>query len=343
MPPKRKIVSSGRSAKKRRVTATAPTEPDVVTTTSTTVSQGPAIASQSLPIDYDLLAAAIIRKSQPPQEQPLNCPASTSPQVQTCPSSSQPTEQHHNNYAPSQPEVIQPANPSGIGALLDQVFLGEPAGSNQPSIDIKEGIPLGASVSSKLKAKIWNHEFIDLRSLLDNGEEPLSVTISTGVINLHQGQKSKYPISLSQWTDAFLIFSAIYMVKFPQEGPNLLKYCHMVREMQYLHGDNAFRLYDEQFRKLKESVNIPWQNPVQELRLRAATVKAQYSKQPQSQQPFRAKICFQYNKGERCTRTPCPFKHCCLQCKATHPKNKCPDVSKYQFSKPSNPSPSNKT
>ncbi|XP_078309630.1 uncharacterized protein LOC144618002 [Crassostrea virginica] len=126
MPPKRKIVSSGRSAKKRRVTATAPTEPDVVTTTSTTVSQGPAqqlpSISQSLPIDYDLLAAAIIRQLQPPQEQPLNCPASTSPQVQTSPSSSQPTEQHHNNYAPSQPEVIQSANPSGIGALLDQVF-----------------------------------------------------------------------------------------------------------------------------------------------------------------------------------------------------------------------------
>ena len=154
MPPKRKIVSSRRSAKKRRVTATASTEPDVVTTTSTTVSQGPAqqlpSSSQSLPIDYDLLAAAIIRQSQP-QEQPLNCPASMSPQVQTSPNSSQPTEQHHSNYAPSQPEVTLPVNPSGIGALLDQVFLGEPAGSNQPSIDIKEGIPLGASVSSKLK------------------------------------------------------------------------------------------------------------------------------------------------------------------------------------------------
>ena len=113
MPPKRKIVSSGRSAKKRRVTATASTEPDVVTTTSTTVSQGPAqqltSSSQSLPIDYDLLAAAIIRQSQP-QEQPLNCPASMSPQVQTSPNSSQPTEQHHSNFAPSQPEVIQPVN-----------------------------------------------------------------------------------------------------------------------------------------------------------------------------------------------------------------------------------------
>ena len=83
------------------------------------------------------------------------------------------------------------------------------------------------------------------------------------------------------------------LVKFPQEGQNLLKYCQMGMEMQYLQWDNVFRLYDEQFRKFKESVNIPWQNAVLELRLCAATVKVQYSKQAQSQQPFRAKIRFQ--------------------------------------------------
>ena len=150
MPPKRKIVSSGRSAKKRRVRATASTEPDVATTTSTTVSQGCAqqlsSSSQSLPIDYNLLAAAIIRQSQS-----LNCPDRMSPQVQTSTDSAQTTEQHHSSYAPSQPEVTQPVNPSGIGALLSKFSLGETAGSNQPAIDIKEGIPLGASVSSKLK------------------------------------------------------------------------------------------------------------------------------------------------------------------------------------------------
>ena len=152
--------------------------------------------------------------------------------------------------------------------------------------------------------------------MLDNKEELLSVTISTGVINLHQGQKSKYHIFLSQWTDAFLIFWAIYLVKFPQEGQNLLKYCQMGMEMQYLHGHNVFRLYDEQFRKLKESVNIPWQNAVQELRLCAATVKVQYSKQVQSQQPFRAKICFQYNKGE-----PLPLQALLLAMQS-HPSKK---------------------
>ena len=102
-------------------------------------------------------------------------------------------------------------NSSGISALQDQVFLGEPVGSNQPSFDFKDGIPLGASVSQKLKSKIWNHEYLDFKSLLDNKEEPLSVTITSGVINFHQGQKSKYPLTLNRWTNAFLIFSAIYL------------------------------------------------------------------------------------------------------------------------------------
>ena len=84
--------------------------------------------------------------------------------------------------------------------------------------------------------------------------------------------------------------------------------------MQYLHGDNAFRLYDEQFRKLKESVNIPWQNPVQELRLLAATLKVQ--NKPSQSQPFRTILCYQFNKEKRCNRNSCPFKHCCLQCKS---------------------------
>ena len=80
---------------------------------------------------------------------------------------------------------------------------------------------------------------------------------------------------MNQLTDAFFIFSTIYLEKYPHESENLLKYCFMIREMQYLHGDNAFRLDDEQFRKRKESVNIPWQNPVQELRPRAANLKFQ--------------------------------------------------------------------
>ena len=139
--------------------------------------------------------------------------------------------------------VAQLVNSSGIGAMLDQVFLDEPVGSNQPSIHFRDGIPLGASVSQKL------HKKIDTTyNLLDNKEELLLVTITSGLINLHRGQKSKYSLTFNQWVDA----------KLSQEGVDLLTYCLMITEMQYLHGDNAFRFYDIQFRKLVESVSIPW-------------------------------------------------------------------------------------
>ena len=74
----------GRTARKRRGAVLASTEPDVAATTNTTVNQGCSqqlpSSSQMLPIDYDLLAAAIIRPSQP-QEQPPNCPDSMNTQV----------------------------------------------------------------------------------------------------------------------------------------------------------------------------------------------------------------------------------------------------------------------
>ena len=86
------------------------------------------------PIDYDLLAAAIIKQSQQPQSgtvtiaEPLQSPSNT-------------TDQQPISHATTT-GVAQSVNSSGIGALLDQVFLGEPLGSNQPSFDFKDGIPL---------------------------------------------------------------------------------------------------------------------------------------------------------------------------------------------------------
>ena len=150
------------------------------------------------------------------------------------------------------------------------------------------------------------------------------MTISSGVINLNQESKFQTPISIGQWTDAFLVFSAIYLEKY---APHLLKYCHMVRELQRLYGDTAFRSYDERFRKLRESRNVPWQKPKAELTLKAATTPKQFSPKPQPQ-PFRVQYCFTFNRGERCKRNPCRFKHICSQCRGNHPKSKCSTLPK---------------
>ena len=101
-------------------------------------------------------------------------------------------------------------------------------------------------------------------------EEPVSVTISAGIINLQQGSKQKYPLSISQWTDAFLVFTCIYLEKYPIEAKNLLKYCSIIRDMQRLTNDNTLRQYDENFRRLKQAHDLPWQKPVEELRMKTS-------------------------------------------------------------------------
>lgn len=89
-------------------------------------------------------------------------------------------------------------------------------------------------------------------------------------------------MSIQQWTDAFLIFMGIFIEKYPEQAPHLLKYCYFIREMNKMLGDKAWRIYDENFRMLKETVELPWQKPVEELRIKAASSNYQF------QQPFRA-------------------------------------------------------
>lgn len=79
-----------------------------------------------------------------------------------------------------------PAAATPVVSLLDKIFAGETSASNnQLTFRPSDGIPLGASVPSKTKTKIWNNEFVEMRSLLPYfKEDPLSVSITPGTITL---------------------------------------------------------------------------------------------------------------------------------------------------------------
>ena len=137
--------------------------------------------------------------------------------------------------------------------------------------------------------------------------------------------------------DAFLIFSCIFLQKYPSEAPNLLKYCSIVREIYTLSSDGAWRTYDENFRRLRQSSNLPWQNPVEELRIKAMSK----SKGHNTNDSFRkskqfnkgGKVCFAYNRGDKCRSFPCQYPHICQQCKGPHPKFNCTEPSYTKKSK----------
>lgn len=54
---------------------------------------------------------------------------------------------------------------------------------------------------------------------------------TSGSINVQHNAKAKTPLSLHQWTDAFLIFTSFDLDKFPLEAPDLSKYLSFLREM----------------------------------------------------------------------------------------------------------------
>ena len=55
-------------------------------------------------------------------------------------------------------------------------------------------------------------------------------------------------MSIEKWTDAFLIFSSIYLKAHPDKASELLHYAYTIRECAVHKGGTAWRTYDEQVR-----------------------------------------------------------------------------------------------
>lgn len=184
---------------------------------------------------------------------------------------------------------------SVVSQLLENT--GEPVGTNKGLfnsdnlISVTEGIPLGVTIPQNIKAKIWSNEFFDL----------------------------------CQWTDAFLIFINIRIQKHPSETLHLLKYMIFIREMHRLHVDGAWRTYDESFRKLRESLAVDWQKPIEESRGKCIIMsnKQSFGQPFRGKQPGKIRFCFAYNQGGKCKHFPCPYSHSCQLCNGNHPKHKC--------------------
>ncbi len=110
---------------------------------------------------------------------------------------------------------------------------------------------LDAWVPVKIKAKIWNEEFVDLGALVSNPDPNTSLV-------LEPTAKSKRMKSISDWLRTFHIFVAVYTKKYPHESPALMKDGQIVQDLA-AHGHNWF-YYDENFRFLRRTqvTQVPW-------------------------------------------------------------------------------------
>lgn len=227
---------------------------------------------------------------------------------------------------------------SGLGVLDSDLTM-------QPHIrsqNRKLGTPLGQFTPLSVKEKIWKGEFIDLGSLIQQDtstDESLTLSLirlDNNQIGFKQNKPRVRPIfNIDLWTQAFLVFSAIYLQKHPTRAIELLQYMDTIRKLARRFSGNTWILYDKEFRMGQAfNPNRSWGCYDADLLLDKLTVvrtDTTSSFQPNSQRNVRyspydnrnrvgsqakqnPSICFAFNSKNGCFKQPCRYTHKCLKC-----------------------------
>ena len=176
---------------------------------------------------------------------------------------------------------------------------------------------LAIHVSQKIKEQIWNNEFIQLECLLDkNSKRSQSLKLIDGKISVDDDYMSKEISTISMWTDAFLIFIQIMLMKNISLASDLIQYMHTIR-LAAKRSSTGWLIYDKLFRrKLSQYCSSKWSVIDGEIWLLAMT--------PQIHQPlFKQQPCFQFNNKGYCSKANCSYQHLCKTCKGPHSSNVC--------------------
>jgi len=218
-------------------------------------------------------------------------------------------------------------------ALLDGGSNRNPPNESGPMFS-SVTVPLGSRLSSRIKGKIWEGEFVDFGSLLDPSLVPdkysISVTtpkgesMATPKLTLEPTTAAKKITNIDQWLSAFHTFVAVYCVKHQKEIQNLMKYGETVRDVAVRGGDWLY--YDEQFRFLRQTSPelYPWDIVHWELWHRAVTFRFKSGNFRNDKQAPRSKgkptmpkgTCWAFNSGKYCGG--CKFEHKCHKCAGGH-------------------------
>ena len=172
-------------------------------------------------------------------------------------------------------------------------------------------------VSQKIKEQIWNNQFIQLECLLDkNSKRSQSLKLIDGKISIDDDNISKDISSISMWTDAFMIFIQVMLMKNTSLASDLIQYMHTIR-LAARRSSTGWIVYDKLFRrKLSQYQSSKWSVLDGELWLLAMT--------PQIHQPlFKQQPCFHFNNKGFCPKVNCPYQHLCKTCKGAHSSNLC--------------------
>ena len=221
--------------------------------------------------------------------------------------------------------------------------------------------PVDMKVSDKIRNMIWTNQYIDIGVLLDpslefNSKPKYELFGQAGEsLSLAPKKQSRYITGLGQWCSAFTVFITIYCQKFPAELPSLFTYMNTIKKLSHRNG--AYLTYDEEFRYMRQTQQLPWNITHSglwlECRDSANQQKSQKSNKNKNNNGFRNNnvessvrkqthptgFCFRYHSFGKCGRPNCGFKHFCYMQACNndqHPFIRCPNNGKFRDQLPVN-------
>ena len=190
-------------------------------------------------------------------------------------------------------------------------------------------------VSDKLKAKIWNNEYFELRALLTNTvhESRYQVTLAGTTaeqlpsLYLEPVAKPRKIFIIETWLSCFHIFIAMYTRQHHDEALALMKYCGVIQDLAASGFNWCF--YDENFCLLNQAQpsSFRWCNIHWELWMR---VQHSTASKPQTlpgclrshELGTPRGFCFKFHRGVQCV-PGCAFKHLCYKFEGPQKASQC--------------------
>ena len=151
-----------------------------------------------------------------------------------------------------------PAAAGSAAAASDAGVLGEESPQFPTNIQSFSAVPLGSLVDTKIKERIWSNQYIDLGLLISEAAHETTYLSSTLSFEQNSTHRIKTINSIEQWSDAFLIFMAIYTQHCPSDTQEIMKYMQLIRTMSRDAPSRVFLAYDRDFRKLRTHFTLPW-------------------------------------------------------------------------------------
>ena len=237
---------------------------------------------------------------------------------------------------PAVPDILSAHPPAQHSVLvnLSQQGAGECVASgskaNVPERVMKEAMPcevspLGYHLSTAVKEKIYNGEYIDILSLLPGQKEG---GFRRGEDKGEDERRRLIPRSFNNWLQAFCIYAGVLGEKHPEQCGGLFQHVDHVLEAYKSFGGLGWFYYDESYRqKLAIHPALRWGMKDVGLWLNLMAPQKPATPRQMSGTPstaaFRKGCCFAFNESQCRWNNSCKYRHECSICAGTHPAVKC--------------------